>query len=126
GGRRRRAGGRIRGVQGRQVGGEYRGDTGGGQVGWVERSDDPTQVPDTHLRGDAVSSLTLDATYALRHRWCPTNPHRGLRPIRSGRDERLHAASVSSGPLPAVPMMRSISNTRSLRAFCTEVMSFLR
>jgi hypothetical protein len=46
--------------------------------------------------------------------------------ILPSRPQRHHAASSSAGPLPAVPMMRSISNTRSLRAFCTELISFLR
>jgi hypothetical protein len=46
--------------------------------------------------------------------------------ILPSHPQRHHAASSSAGPLPAVPMMRSISNTRSLRAFCTELISFLR
>ena len=38
-----------------------------------------------------------------------------------GTSPGMTTYAASSGPLPAVPMMRSISKTRSLRDFCTEL-----
>ena len=60
----------------------------------------------------------------LRH--LPRRPAAGAGPVPLSQSPARPVYASASGPLPAVPMMRSISNTRSLRAFCTELMSFLR